>query len=248
MRLALLIILSFLMSLSSTSWADDDSDHDGREGNGGGGVKFEGRIYLLDLFEVGLFEPKITHHPHARDPLLGRARLQSTMERTLAVNMTALRNKLVELAEINPEFAKRLIHDWEQMRWYETPVSIPLTSDYWFLWEYLSPRLGTVKLDEVFVQLAERHKNRVTLAPEAKRDLKPLHYLALIFHEGVSHMYYNLLNHCGVADPTSQTIRRVVALLFSERSEEQKIELTELTRRMMKGDCLLIAESLDRNF
>ncbi len=173
-------------------------------GNGAEGIQIQDKIYLRDLFDIGLQRQEIQIGEIA--PIY-RERIHD-LELGTEFPYLHLAAKLTHLDRVSPGFGRMLFTAIKKYTWEYVPFSLPKVQD--FTNHCLAPSTS----EEFRLQIAIRHKEIVRIDRRAFLQMPPAHQVALIIHEVIFSLVipqtvYNQLCFHGAT-----LTRGIVGLLF----------------------------------
>jgi hypothetical protein len=180
-------------------------------GNGGQGVKANGKIYLRDLYQAGLLEPEFG--PDTSKPLLKRLNASRLARLDLDMQLTA--RKLTDLAAHIPGFPSYFISAIEYYNWQFTNEELP--------------QVNAEDPSGNYVTLALRKLNVIRVHRPSWLSLSPEHRVALVIHELVSAMTIPICDQWELCAVSNQQVRSRVALMFRPLAELRADLFTEFS-------------------
>ena len=182
-------IVSFLFVLFAVNAHAEKGGVDVR--GGGGGVRIDGRVYLLDLLEAGA-----ESNPHVATGLASPA-LVSNLSRGHSPEFPWARvaDKVKEIEKLDPVLADALVKTFGLFNWALVKAPLESTEDF-----------GTTLFDLPILQLASRQALTVRIQRQHWEKMDQGNRVALLVHEA--------LGALASEEISAFQIRRTVAALF----------------------------------
>ncbi|KYG62319.1 hypothetical protein AZI87_17500 [Bdellovibrio bacteriovorus] len=212
-----LLLISFTLLYSFTLFAGIRD-----VGSGGAGILKDNRIYLLDLYEVGLPEPLIDSSVIPDEDILNRAK---AMPHFTDDESMIFAQKMTEIRRKAPRFANVLLLALSKYQWYlvDTPLAV--------IKEDTPLDLENMQL----VQIANRLETRVRIYRPYWESMSPKSKVALVIHELVYSIHRPTMvsreKYAFVVDAVR--VRSIVAWMLSEEFYSSTPEtLAQMTNSM----------------
>ena len=189
-----------------------------KTGNGGDGLRLNGKLYLLDLVEAGVEKNPYFSNLATLNPETLKRLQVALPEKNINLNLVAL--KLAEIANLDKVFAESILQTIEMYSWNWVNAALVDIKDE-------DSSLNYPEAD--LVQIAIRRGQSIKISQDAWAILDEAQRVALIFHESI----YALVEPKNEKQ-SSPRAREVVGYLFME----------ELSKRHVQGLHHILQEDL----
>lgn len=185
-------------------------------GSGGAGILKDGKLYLLDLFEIGLEEPAIDFTIKEDQDVLVRA---AAMPHFGSEEQKLFAKKITEIRRVAPRFANVLLLAMSKYQWYLVDTPLALIKE--------ETPLDLSKFE--MVQIANRLENRIRIYRPYWEILTPLNRVALVIHELVYSIHRPVMvsREKAAFSVDAVRVRSIVAWALSSELTKSSLEAVE---------------------